>query len=62
VEVSWRVTAGEGDVPQPTMLTDAEGKVTTQWTLGNRIGVHKLTAAIGDVSVSPVTFTANVLF
>jgi hypothetical protein len=62
VEVSWRVTSGEGEVPVPATLTDAEGKVSTQWTLGNRIGVHKLTAAIGDVSVSPVTFTATVLF
>lgn len=62
VEVSWRVTAGEGEVPAPTTLTDAAGKASTQWTLGNRIGVHKLTAAVGDVSVAPVTFTANVLF
>lgn len=61
-EISWRVTAGQGQVPAPTTLTDAEGKTSTPWTLGNRIGVHKLTAAVGDVSVEPVTFTATVLF
>jgi hypothetical protein len=61
-EVSWRVTAGKGQVTEPTTRTDAEGKASTHWTLGNTRGVQKLTASVGDVTVSPVTFTATVLF
>jgi hypothetical protein len=60
--VAWQVTAGGGRVEEPISLTDAEGKATVDWTLGNQRGVHKLTAAIGSVTGSPVTFTAIVLF
>jgi hypothetical protein len=62
VPVAWQVTAGEGNVTSPITMTDASGKTTVDWTLGNRIGVHKLTAAIGSATGSPVTFTATVLF
>jgi hypothetical protein len=60
--VAWQVTAGEGTVSEPISTTDAEGNASVAWTLGNRIGVHKLTAAIGNVTGSPVIFTANVFF
>lgn len=62
VPVAWQVTAGQGRVSEPISTTDAEGKASVAWTLGNRIGVHKLTAAIGTVTGSPATFTAYVLF
>jgi hypothetical protein len=62
VPVAWQVIAGEGSVAYPITNTDAEGKTSVEWTLGNRIGVHKLTAAVGSVSGSPVTFTAVVYF
>jgi hypothetical protein len=62
IPVAWQVTAGQGEVSEPISTTGADGNATVQWTLGNRIGVHKLTAAIGSVSGSPVTFTATVLF
>jgi hypothetical protein len=69
VPVAWQVTAGEGTVTSPGMSapvavlrTDAEGKASVDWILGNRIGVHRLTAAIERAGVSPVTFTATVLF
>jgi hypothetical protein len=61
VSVAWQVTAGQGEIGAPT-VTDADGKATVAWTLGNRIGVQKLTAAIGSAIGSPVTFTATVLF
>jgi hypothetical protein len=60
--VAWQVTAGQGEVSEPISNTDADGNATVRWTLGNRVGVHKLTAAIGSVTGSPVTFTAHVLF
>ena len=60
--VAWQVTSGQGTVDQAVVQTDATGQATTGWTLGNRIGIHKLTATIGGVRGSPVTFTATVLF
>jgi hypothetical protein len=62
VPVAWQVTAGEGEVSEPISATGADGSATVEWILGNRIGVHKLTAAIGSVTGSPVTFSATVLF
>jgi Bacterial Ig-like domain (group 1) len=62
VPVAWQVTSGEGRVVEPITLTDGTGNASAQWTLGNRIGVHRLTATIGNVSGSPVTFVASVLF
>lgn len=62
VPVAWQVIAGEGTVASPITTTDAEGQTSVEWTLGNRIGVHKLTAAIGSVAGSPATFTAVVYF
>jgi Big-like domain-containing protein len=62
VSVAWRVTAGQGELGAASTATDADGKATVAWTLGSRIGVQKLTAAIEAVTGSPVTFTATVLF
>jgi hypothetical protein len=62
VQVVWQVTSGGGQVQEPITATDADGNASAHWTLGNRLGLHRLTAAIGDVSGSPVTFTATVLF
>jgi Bacterial Ig-like domain (group 1) len=62
VQVVWQVTSGGGQVQEPITATDADGSASAHWTLGNRLGLHRLTAAIGDVSGSPVTFTATVLF
>ena len=60
--VAWQVTAGAGQVQEPITVTDANGNASAHWTLGDRIGLHRLTAALGNVSGSPVTFTATVLF
>jgi Big-like domain-containing protein len=60
--VAWQVTAGQGEVSEPISTTDADGNTSVEWRLGNRVGIQKLTAAIGSVTGSPVTFTANVFF
>lgn len=60
VPVAWQVTAGEGKVKEPITTTDVDGNASASWTLGNRLGIHRLTAAIGSVRGSPVTFTATV--
>jgi Big-like domain-containing protein len=62
VQVVWQVAAGEGQVLEPITVTDASGDASAHWTLGNRIGVHRLTASVGTVSGSPVTFLASVFF
>jgi hypothetical protein len=62
VPVAWQVTAGGGHVDEPITATDADGNASAHWTVGNRLGFHQLTSAIGSVSGSPVTFTATVLF
>jgi Big-like domain-containing protein len=62
VQVVWQVTAGEGQVLEPITVTDASGDASAHWTLGNRIGVHRLTASVGTVHGSPVTFLASVFF
>jgi hypothetical protein len=62
VPVAWQVISGEGRVSSPITTTDPEGTASVEWTLGNRIGVHKLTAAIESAVGSPVTFTAATFF
>lgn len=60
--VAWQVTAGQGKVSEPSTTTGADGTATVGWELGNRIGVHRLTASVGQVTGSPATFSATVLF
>ena len=60
--VAWQVTAGQGEVNEALTRTSQDGSATVAWTLGNRIGVHKLTAAVEQATVPPVTFTVTVLF
>lgn len=62
VPVAWSVNAGQGQVSAPLTQTGPDGTTSVTWTLGHRIGVHKLTAAVGPIHGSPVTFTATVLF
>jgi Bacterial Ig-like domain (group 1) len=63
-EVEWDVSAGKGEVSESETATGADGKASVMWTLGDRVGVHVLTAKVkeGHVFGSPVTFTATVLF
>lgn len=64
VSVAWQVVSGEGEVSEAITLTDNAGTATVKWTLGGRVGLQRLTAAVGPgpVTGSPVTFTATVLF
>ena len=62
IPVAWQVLSGEGETSEAISRTTAEGTATVEWMLGNRIGVHKLTATIEQSTGSPVTFTVTVLF
>jgi hypothetical protein len=59
--VAWQVIAGEGEV-EPITTTAADGIASAHWTLGDRLGIHRLSASVGSVHGSPVTFSATVLF
>ncbi len=61
-EVKWKVTAGGGEVSAERDRTKVDGTSSVTWTLGNGIGVQKVTASVDGASGSPVTFTAVVLF
>ncbi|HEY9016623.1 MAG TPA: Ig-like domain-containing protein [Gemmatimonadales bacterium] len=60
--VSWEVLSGDGQVTNPVTTTDAEGRTSVAWTLGNRIGVQKLSAGVDGSDVQPVIFEARVFF
>lgn len=60
--VEWAVTVGEGTVSESATTAGADGRASVSWTLGDRIGVQRVTARIGEISGSPVTFSATVLF
>ena len=62
IPITWQVIAGEGTASPGLAETDSEGKATTVWTLGDRIGIHKLTATADGVAGGGLTFKANVLF
>lgn len=62
VPVAWQVVTGEGTVSEAITRTQADGTTTVEWTLGNRVGVQRLTATVGPITGSPVSFTATVLF
>jgi hypothetical protein len=62
VPVAWQVTTGEGEVSEAISSTKDDGTTTVEWTLGERVGVQRLTATVGPINGSPVTFTVTVLF
>jgi hypothetical protein len=62
VPVAWQVTTGEGQVSEAITGTKDDGTTTVEWTLGNRVGIQRLTATVGPINGSPVSFTATVLF
>jgi Bacterial Ig-like domain (group 1) len=61
VPVAWQVISGEGTASPLNGTTDPDGNAAADWTLGNRIGVHKLSASVDGVA-SSVIFEARVLF
>jgi len=62
VPVAWQVTVGDGKVSEALTQTKDDGTTTVEWTLGNRVGIQRLTATAGPITGSPLSFTATVLF
>lgn len=61
-QVEWKPANDDGQVSQESALTGPDGISSVTWTLGSQIGLQRLEAKVGDVSGSPVTFTAVILF
>ncbi len=55
--VAWRVVSGGGELSQAESKTDASGRASVRWTLGNVAGVQQIDARVG--TLTPVTFAAS---
>ncbi len=55
--VAWVVGTGGGSVSAQTTPTNAEGRATTNWTLGPAVGGNSVNAVVSGVGT--VTFTAT---
>jgi hypothetical protein len=62
IPVAWQVVTGQGEVSEALTRTSSDGTTTVEWTLGSRVGIQRLTATVGPITGSPVSFTATVLF
>jgi hypothetical protein len=58
--VSFAVTAGGGSVSPATAATDANGRVSTAWTMGARVGANSLSATATGLTGVAATATASV--
>jgi hypothetical protein len=58
VAVSWAVVQGDGTVSPTSSTTDSDGSAATQFTLGAAEGQQQVSATVGGLDGSPVTFTA----
>jgi adhesin/invasin len=60
VTVTFAVTGNNGSVTTASALTSAAGIANCgAWKLGTKSGANTLTASVGTISGSPVTFTAT---
>ncbi len=57
--VTWVIGAGGGSVSPGEARTDAEGKVSTQWTLGASLGENTVNAVVSGVGTATFTATAG---
>src|SRR5688500_13464191 len=55
--VAWVVGTGGGSVSSETTPTNAEGRATTNWTLGPAVGANSMNAVVSGVGT--VTFNAT---
>lgn len=61
-EVEWAAEEGNGELSAEQTTTGADGTTGVDWTLGNRIGVQRITATVAGASEPTVEFAAGVPF
>ncbi len=59
VTVAWSVTSGGGSVSSSQVVTNANGEAQITATLGSATGIHRFAASSGNLTGSPVSFTAT---
>ncbi len=61
VTVNWAAADGSGSTTVASSVTNASGKASTGWTIGNTVGTNNqiATATVAGLLGSPVTFTAS---
>lgn len=61
VIVTFAVSAGGGSLTVVTDTSDANGEVSTAWTLGSPLGTQSITASAAGLIPAPLTISANSL-
>jgi hypothetical protein len=61
VTVTFAVASGGGGVNPSSVVTGADGRASTTWTLGPAPGANTLSATAPGATPSPLTFTATAL-
>ena len=59
VPVVWTVIAGGGTLSASSGITDAQGRASVYWTLGNPAGTQSVTAALASGNGSSASFSAT---
>jgi PKD repeat protein len=59
IPVAWVIGTGDGSATPETSTTDAQGRASTQWTLGPLPGRNTLTAVVSGVGTAAFNATAT---
>ena len=59
VSVTWSTSAAGGSLIPTSVITDANGVASSNWTLGTTAGPQTATATVSGATGSPATFSAN---
>jgi hypothetical protein len=62
VQVHWSAEDGNGDLSADETTTAVDGTTSVEWTLGNRVGVQRVTAEVDGASEPTAQFAAGVPF
>jgi len=59
VTVDWTVTSGGGTLSASSVITDAQGRASVDWTLGSPVGNQSVAASGSTIVGSPTNFSAT---
>jgi hypothetical protein len=59
VSVAWTVTTGGGSLSESSVFTDAQGRASVTWTLGDVVGTQSVAASVTGPAGSPAIFSAS---
>src|SRR6266480_6301983 len=59
LSVAWTVTTGGGSLSESSVFTDAQGRASVTWTLGDMVGTQSVAASVTGPAGSPAIFSAT---